>query len=43
MIEVNGVKMDLAYVRRQIAAAIGEDDPRTRTWDRLVREFGPGA
>jgi hypothetical protein len=32
--------LDRAYVRDQISKAMGEDDPRTQTWDRLVREFG---
>jgi hypothetical protein len=41
LIAVYGTKMDLAYVRRQIVEAMGEDDPRTKTWDRLVAEFGP--
>jgi hypothetical protein len=41
LLAVYGAKMDLPYVHRHIAAAMGEDDPRTQTWDRLVREFGP--
>src|SRR5438046_7954268 len=31
--------LDRAWVRRHIVAMMGEDDERTKTWDRLVREF----
>lgn len=31
--------LDHPYVRRWIADMMGEDDPRTRTWDDLVRRF----
>ncbi len=41
LLAVYGDKMNCAYVRKHISAAMGEDDPRTQTWDRLVREFGP--
>lgn len=33
-------RMDLAYVRTQIAEMMGEDDPRVGEWDRLVEHFG---
>ena len=43
LVAVHGTKMDLPYVRRQIAEVMGEEDPRTQTWERLVREFAtPG-
>jgi hypothetical protein len=33
-------RLDHAYVRRWIVEMMGEDDPRTATWDDLVRRFG---
>ena len=33
-------RVDQAYVRRWIVDMMGEDDPRTQTWDDLVRRFG---
>jgi len=31
--------LDRAWVRKHIVEMMGEDDERTQTWDRLVREF----
>jgi hypothetical protein len=39
LIASQGMRLDLAYVRRHIAEMMGEDDDRVATWDRLVREF----
>ncbi|MEQ1568384.1 MAG: hypothetical protein ABMA64_22300 [Myxococcota bacterium] len=33
-------KLDHVYVRRWIVEMMGEDDPRTKTWDDLVARFG---
>ena len=41
LIAVQGTRLDSSYIRKQICQLMGEDDERTRTWDRLVREFSP--
>ena len=41
LIAVQGRAVDTAYVRAQVAAMLGEDDPRVTTWDRLWREHCP--
>ena len=41
LIAVQGTTTNAAYVRVQIAAMLGEDDPRVATWDRLWREHCP--
>ena len=33
--------LDRAYVREWIVRMMGEDDERTRRWDRIVEELGP--
>ena len=42
LIAVRGRKLNAAYVRSWLVKMMGEDDPRTQTWDRLVAEFMPG-
>ena len=42
LIAVQGAALDRSYVRSQIAAMMGEDDPRVATWERLWSEHGPG-
>lgn len=37
MIAVQGERLDQAYVRQQLIAMMGEDDPRTLKWDELTR------
>lgn len=37
MIAVQGEHLDHAYVRQQLVAMMGEDDPRTMKWDELTR------
>ena len=43
LIAVQGRALDAAYVRAQIVAMLGVDDPRVTTWDRLWREHDPGS
>lgn len=40
LVATQGEKLDHAYVHAWIAEMMGEDDPRTLTWDDLVRRFG---
>ncbi len=35
-------ELDHDYVRRWIADMMGEDDPRTRRWERIVQTFAKG-
>ena len=42
LVAVHGTALDGAYVRAQIVAMLGADDPRVATWDRLLAEHGPG-
>lgn len=37
LLEVQGDKLDRAYVRRELVAMMGEGDPRVQRWDELVR------
>ncbi len=39
LVAVMGDTLDHAYVRDKIVEMMDEDDPRTKTWDRLVSEF----
>lgn len=39
LISVAGSKLNVQYVREQIALIMGDNDVRTQTWDRLVKEF----
>lgn len=41
LVAVSGRELDTTRVREQVVAMAGEDDPRTKAWDHLVREFGP--
>jgi hypothetical protein len=41
LIAVQGRAIDAAYVRAQIVAMLGADDPRVATWDRIWREHCP--
>lgn len=36
LVEVQGEALDAAYVRRELAAMMGEDDTRVRRWDELT-------
>jgi hypothetical protein len=36
LVEVQGPALDIAYVRRELAAMMGEDDARVRRWDELT-------
>ncbi len=36
LVAVQGDRLDRAYVRQQIADTMGEDDERTRAWDRII-------
>lgn len=42
LVEVQGDSLDIAYVRRELAAMMGEDDERVRRWDALTaaRQLG---
>ncbi len=40
MIAVQGPRLDTAYVRRNVAAMMGEDDERVAKWDELVATHG---
>jgi hypothetical protein len=40
LVAVQGNRLDRAYVRQQIAEIMGEDDERTRAWDRIVGATG---
>jgi hypothetical protein len=40
LVAVQGSHLDHAYVRKHIVEMMGEDDERTKTWDRLVAAFG---
>jgi hypothetical protein len=39
LVATQRANLDHAYIRKHIVEMMGEDDPRTQTWDRLVREF----
>ena len=39
LIAVQGKNLNSAYVRKQISQMMGEDNERTQTWDRLLKEF----
>ena len=41
LIAVQGRALDATYVRAQIVAMLGDDDPRVVTWDRVWREHCP--
>jgi hypothetical protein len=41
LVTVMGSALDTAYVRRHIVEMMGEEDPRTSAWDKLVRENMP--
>jgi hypothetical protein len=43
LIAVQGRALDAAYVRAQVVAMLGPDDPRVATWDRLWAEHAPSA
>lgn len=36
LVEVQGPTLDVAYVRKELAAMMGEDDVRVRRWDELT-------
>ncbi len=36
LVEVQGPALDVAYVRKELAAMMGEDDARVRRWDELT-------
>jgi hypothetical protein len=38
LIAVRGDALDETYLRSQIVAMLGADDPRVTTWDRLLTE-----
>lgn len=38
LVAVMGAELDSTYVRRNIAQMMGEDDERTRAWDRIIRK-----
>lgn len=42
LVAVHGDALDVAYVRNQIVAMLGADDPRVATWDRILAEHLPG-
>ncbi len=42
LVAAQGSRLDAAFVRRSIAAMVGEDDARVRRWDEIVGTFGPG-
>jgi hypothetical protein len=37
LIAVQGAQLDVAYVRKELSALMGEDDERVRKWDELTR------
>ena len=41
LVSVQGSRLDVAYVRRQIVEMMGEEDPRVQRWDELVASFMP--
>jgi hypothetical protein len=41
LVAVHGDALDGAYVRDQIVAMLGADDPRVATWDRILAEHLP--
>jgi hypothetical protein len=38
LVEVQGEQLDTAYVRRELAAMMGEEDERVRRWDQLTQK-----
>ena len=42
LVAVQRAALDHAYVRRWIVEMMGEDDPRTTTWDDPVTRLGRG-
>jgi hypothetical protein len=40
LVAVQGARLDVAYVRRQIVEMMGDDDERVRRWDELVALHG---
>jgi hypothetical protein len=41
LVAVQGAQLDVAYVRRQMVAMMGEEDPRVQRWDELSSGFMP--
>ncbi len=41
LLAVSGAAVDVAYVRTQLIAMLGEDDPRVASWDALCRDHLP--
>lgn len=41
LIAVQGAQLDVAYVRQQMVAMMGEVDPRVQRWDELAAAFMP--
>jgi hypothetical protein len=41
LVAVMGPSLDAATVRRHMVEMMGEEDERTRTWDRLTRPPSP--
>jgi hypothetical protein len=41
LVAVMGDAIDHAYVRKHIAEMMGDDDPRTALWDKIVAELSP--
>lgn len=39
-IQLQGSRLDRAYIRNWLVEMMGEDDERVRVWDRLCRELG---
>lgn len=43
LVEVQGEALDVAYVRREIVAMMGDDDVRVQRWDQLTLQRSPAS